>query len=706
MSWASDLTANTLDATYINNWLDVSGNCTIRGTSKNLITGTGDVSLNGTTTFTQQIIYNTDMSLNRSLIVGGDVSMSAGSFNVIRDVAINGTLSVGSYKTGSISLSAINSGGGGGGGGGISDYTINATDTTFNVDMAYNAPLKINGDISLNDSVTYSYLYTSPQLFKSTDAKTSVAQKWQDIEISSTGQYQIAVVGGNRITSANGVSDVSGNVWISTNYGVTWTEKVVGGGVQCWISAMISGDGSIMMVKGTQNILYRSIDFGANWTQLTSLGSIPDVTYADMASGALGAVRRPAYPMFMTTDGNTLITGTSDATTTWLTRLIISKNGGTSWTVLPHDNGNPNKITSYNMSKSGQYICITYGNNLLPKYSPDYGTNFYTITNVVNMQALNTSNILLYSSGLCAISNNGYAYMHDGTTFVYAVNVTSGTVSGGANNAAVIKTSTSVGTINNQSIWSINTSYNGQYVTIYGRTPATIYSGATIIYVPCSYASYDYGATFRYIIGNVIMNTGTFLNRVWSTRFTSDNKYIATVKENDYIYVSRLLFTGSSTQTQVSASTTVNVPSRIRFSDGTDISANMYPNNKEADGTTFKATTFRNMIVQGSFASNPQLSASDYRIKTNVQTLDETHVLDNLRPVRYYQTQLARNDIGFIAHELQEQYPDLVDGEKDGDNMQSVDYTGILALLINEVQRLKADIKHTRAAIAAKKAAA
>jgi hypothetical protein len=132
----------------------------------------------------------------------------------------------------------------------------------------------------------------------------------------------------------------------------------------------------------------------------------------------------------------------------------------------------------------------------------------------------------------------------------------------------------------------------------------------------------------------------------------------------------------------------------------------MYPNNKEADGTTFKATTFRNMIVQGSFASNPQLSASDYRIKTNVQTLDETHVLDNLRPVRYYQTQLARNDIGFIAHELQEQYPDLVDGEKDGDNMQSVDYTGILALLINEVQRLKADIKHTRAAIAAKKAAA
>lgn len=692
MSWASDLTANTLDATYINNWLDVSGNCTIRGTTTNLITGTGDVSLNGTTTFTQQTLYNTDMSLNRRLIVGGDVSMSAGSFNVIRDVAINGTLSVGSYKTGSILLSAINSGSGGVA---SSGFTINATDTTFNIDMSYNAPVKINGDISLNESATYSYLYTSPQIFKTTDAKTSVPQKWQDIEISSTGQYQIAVVGGNSTNGTATATDVTGNVWISTNYGVTWTEKVVGGGVQCWISAMISGDGSIMMVKAKGNILHKSTDYGATWT----LKTISDITYADMTTVS-SAFRRPGYPMFMTTDGNTLITGTADATTTWFTRLIISTNGGTSWTALSHDIS-ANRITSYNMSKSGQYICITYGNNLAPKYSPDYGTNFYTITGAANMKALNTSDILLYGSGLCAISNNGYAYMHDGAGTVRSVNVTSGTVTAGATNAVVTSISTPVNTL-----WSISTSYNGQYVTIYGRITTTITLGSTITYTPCSYVSYDYGQTFVRIIGVVIMTIGTNLNRVWSTRFSADNKYIATVKENDYVYVSRLLFSGSSTKTQVSASTTMNIPARISFNDGSDISANMYPNNKEADGTTFKATTFRNMTVQGSFASNPQLSASDYRIKTNVQTLDETHILDNLRPVRYYQTQIARNDIGFIAHELQEHYPDLVEGEKDGDNMQSVDYNGILALLINEVQRLKEDIKQTKAANAAKKAAA
>ena len=102
------------------------------------------------------------------------------------------------------------------------------------------------------------------------------------------------------------------------------------------------------------------------------------------------------------------------------------------------------------------------------------------------------------------------------------------------------------------------------------------------------------------------------------------------------------------------------------------------------------------MTVTGDFASNPPLSASDYRIKTNIQELDETHTIDKLRPVTYYQTQMKKNAIGFIAHELQEHYPELVEGEKDGDKMQSVNYTGILAILINEIKQLKQNIKDTR----------
>ena len=144
---------------------------------------------------------------------------------------------------------------------------------------------------------------------------------------------------------------------------------------------------------------------------------------------------------------------------------------------------------------------------------------------------------------------------------------------------------------------------------------------------------------------------------------------------------------------QFSASTTLNIKNQIQFGDGTVISTT----NKEADGTTFKASTFNNMTVIGAFTSTPILTPSDYRIKTNVQTLDAVHVLDNLRPVTYNQTQLARQDIGFLAHELQEYFPELVDGEKDGEQMQSVDYSGVLPVLINEVQRLKSKIETIRA---------
>ena len=81
-------------------------------------------------------------------------------------------------------------------------------------------------------------------------------------------------------------------------------------------------------------------------------------------------------------------------------------------------------------------------------------------------------------------------------------------------------------------------------------------------------------------------------------------------------------------------------------------------------------------------------ATSDYRIKHNVRKLS-IETIDSLKPVRYYNTLSKKEDIGLIAHELQEEYPFLVNGIKDGDNYQSVNYTGIIGLLIKEIQELK-----------------
>jgi hypothetical protein len=60
-----------------------------------------------------------------------------------------------------------------------------------------------------------------------------------------------------------------------------------------------------------------------------------------------------------------------------------------------------------------------------------------------------------------------------------------------------------------------------------------------------------------------------------------------------------------------------------------------------------------------------------------------------LRPVTYINKLSNKQDIGLIAHELQEEYPFLVNGDKDGIEIQSVNYTGVVGILVNEIIILK-----------------
>jgi hypothetical protein len=87
------------------------------------------------------------------------------------------------------------------------------------------------------------------------------------------------------------------------------------------------------------------------------------------------------------------------------------------------------------------------------------------------------------------------------------------------------------------------------------------------------------------------------------------------------------------------------------------------------------------------------VTPSDYRIKENVTPLNDTYVVDELIPVTYTNKLTEKQDIGLIAHELQEVFPFLVNGEKDGKDYQSVNYTSLIPLLIKEVKELKEKVK-------------
>ena len=97
-----------------------------------------------------------------------------------------------------------------------------------------------------------------------------------------------------------------------------------------------------------------------------------------------------------------------------------------------------------------------------------------------------------------------------------------------------------------------------------------------------------------------------------------------------------------------------------------------------------------NLRASGQITAASFNATSDYRIKSNILPLSDCSFgIDALAPVTYHNKITDREDIGFIAHELQPHFPFLVTGEKDGDAIQTVNYTGLIGLLVHELQQLK-----------------
>jgi len=121
------------------------------------------------------------------------------------------------------------------------------------------------------------------------------------------------------------------------------------------------------------------------------------------------------------------------------------------------------------------------------------------------------------------------------------------------------------------------------------------------------------------------------------------------------------------------------------------------------NGTNVVITGDTNVNGNGNFTGNVSASSfnttSDYRIKENIEILNEYHNVDNLRPVTYFNKKTEKQDIGLVAHELEVHFPYLVNGEKDGEELQNVNYSGLIPVLIKEIQELKKEIKLLKAKI-------
>jgi uncharacterized protein YjbI with pentapeptide repeats/alpha-tubulin suppressor-like RCC1 family protein len=99
------------------------------------------------------------------------------------------------------------------------------------------------------------------------------------------------------------------------------------------------------------------------------------------------------------------------------------------------------------------------------------------------------------------------------------------------------------------------------------------------------------------------------------------------------------------------------------------------------------------MDISGNIKTVGMNSVSDYRIKLNVVDLPSTKTVDGLRPVKYLNTLSGREEYGFLAHEIQSTYPEMVVGNKDDTiGYQTIQYDQLFAIFIAEIKRLRDDI--------------
>merc|ERR1711871_1866056 len=126
--------------------------------------------------------------------------------------------------------------------------------------------------------------------------------------MSSDGRRQTAVI-------------KNGNIWMSKDYGATWSENTSVGSTKEWVGVAMSSDGSRQTAVVNSKKIWRSYDYGATWTENIS---VPDKGWSwktiEMSSSG-------KYQTISDYYGNIWIEDTSVGETKQWRSLAISDNG-------------------------------------------------------------------------------------------------------------------------------------------------------------------------------------------------------------------------------------------------------------------------------------------------------------------------------------------------------------------------------------------
>ena len=132
------------------------------------------------------------------------------------------------------------------------------------------------------------------------------------------------------------------------------------------------------------------------------------------------------------------------------------------------------------------------------------------------------------------------------------------------------------------------------------------------------------------------------------------------------------------------------------FSCTDNSNASSYFTNIATSGTRqlirFYAGTTQVGSINSTGSSTAYNTTSDYRLKEDLKDFNGLEMVSNISVYDYKWKIDESRSYGVMAHELQEVLPQAVSGEKDAEEMQGVDYSKIVPLLVKAIQELTAKV--------------
>jgi hypothetical protein len=539
---------------------------------------------------------------------------------------------------------------------------------------------------------------------------SNIAVGYSSLQENINGNYNVAIGSGSLISNTTGVE----NVAIGNNADV---------GPSSLTNAIVIGSGAVVYTSNT-------IQMGnSNIRQMNTSGTIGVGTYSD-DSGASGIVGSIYYntsdSVLKVYNGDTWSSiGSSGSSLAGVTTLGTTALYGATVTsnnylqLAPATETYPGIVTTSGQTFTGEKTFVNkviMVSNLSVNGGATFGAtanfNSYligttgTFTDSVTIGNTSTDVLTVNAKSVFGATANFNSYLI-GTTGTFTNSVTLG------------NTSTNTLTVNATSTFNSNITLGDastDILTVNGTSTfnnnVTLGSDATDTLTVNATSTFGATANFNsYLIGT----TGTFTNSVTigdvSTdvlTVTANSIFGSTAKFNAYTYFgSTAYFNNYANFNSYLTGTTGTFTSSVTIGDASTDTLTVTANSTFGSTAKFNAYTYFGSTANfnshligttGTFSNTVTAAAfnstSDYRIKKDIQDLNlNIYNVNPLRPVNYYNNKLNKLDIGFIAHEVQEYYPFLVNGIKDGEETQSLNYNGLIGILVKEIQELKQRVK-------------